>query len=333
MQAALEMVGRGGTTGHAWIAIVGTTSSSGGSRPRPRNGPRETVIRTEASPFGPSSPSAASSSAIPSARRRRGRPAAGCRGRPPSDAGGRRARPARSDAPPRTRSVSKTPSPSWKPRSKTDRCGPSAGSRRPSTQTWPTVAAPRRPGSLTPTSTAADRPQRPARLGHGLVPFGGRVALPGDAAADVEGQPPAVRHEGPDDDAGLHRAVRPDPADGAGVRAAPDGLETLEDLHRPDLRGARDGAARERRREQVEGVAARRQGRRSRSRRGAGPRPSARAGTAAGRGRCPAGRRGRGRCAGRRRSSRSRRDPWRSTAARARARGPRPRRGRAGACP
>ena len=42
----------------------------------------------------------------------------------------------------------------------------------------------------------------------------------------------------------------------AGVRAAADRLEPLEDLHRPDLRGAGDRAAGERRREQVERVAA-----------------------------------------------------------------------------
>ena len=38
-------------------------------------------------------------------------------------------------APAVARSVSKTPSPSWKPRSNAERCGESAGSSRPSTQT------------------------------------------------------------------------------------------------------------------------------------------------------------------------------------------------------
>ena len=81
-----------------------------------------------------------------------------------------------------------------------------------------------------------------------------------------------------------------------GVRPAPDRLELLEELHRPDLRRAGDRAARERRREQVERVAAVGRAGRSRSRRGAGPRRSARGGTAAGPGRCPACRPGRGRC-------------------------------------
>ena len=171
----------------------------------------------------------------------------------------------------------------------------------------------------------ADGRERAARLGDGLVPFGGRVAAPRDAAADVQRQPPAVGDERPDEDARLHRAVGPDPAERAGVRAAPDRLEPLEDLHRADLRRAGDRAARERRGEEVEGVAPAARAGRSPSRRGAGPRPSVRAGTGAGRGRCPDDRRDRGRCAGRRRSSRSRRDPWRSRAARRRAPDPRPR--------
>ena len=159
--------------------------------------------------------------------------------------------------PPRTRSVSKIPSPSWKPRSKTDRCAPSAGRRRPSTQTCPGGRPRRRPDGIAhPTSTAPIASSGPRALVDRLVPLGGRVALPGDPAADVEGQAPPVGHERADHDARLHRAVGPDPADGAGVRAAADRLEPLEDLHRPDLRGAGDRAARERRREEVERVAA-----------------------------------------------------------------------------
>src|SRR4029077_20748223 len=76
-----------------------------------------------------------------------------------------------------------------------------------------------------------------------------------DPTTDVEGQPLPVRDEGADNDARLHRSVGADPADGPGVRAAPDRLEALEDLHRPDLRGTGDGTARERRGEQVERVA------------------------------------------------------------------------------
>ena len=71
----------------------------------------------------------------------------------------------------------------------------------------------------------------------------------------MQGQAPAVGDERPDDDARLHRPVGPDPADGAGVRTAPDGLEPFEDLHRPDLGGAGDGATGKGRRQDVEGVA------------------------------------------------------------------------------
>ena len=109
----------------------------------------------------------------------------------------------------------------------------------------------------------------------------------------------------------------PEPAGRAGVRPAPDGLERLEDLHRPDLRRAGDRPA---------GKAAASRSNGSRPGREApghgrdqvldGAR-SARAGTGAARGRCPAGRPGRGRCAGRPRSSRSRRGPWRWPGARA----------------
>ena len=51
------------------MTSVAATSSSGGSTPRDRYGPRDTVMRTEASPSGPSRPSAASRSAMPAARR------------------------------------------------------------------------------------------------------------------------------------------------------------------------------------------------------------------------------------------------------------------------
>ena len=104
------------------------------------------------------------------------------------------------------------------------------------------------------TSVATDRVKRSARLGHRLVPLRGRVAAPRDAAADVEGQPPAVGHERPDEDARLHRAVGADPAERPRVRTAAHRLQLLEDLHRPDLGCAGDGAAGERRGQQVEGV-------------------------------------------------------------------------------
>ena len=130
-----------------------------------------------------------------------------------------------------------------------------------------------------------------------------------------------------------HRAVGPEPAGDARVRPAPDGLEPLQQLHRPDLRGAGDRAAGERGREEVERVAA---GREPAGHgadevlHGGGPLEAAQARDADA---CPARRPARGRCAGRRRSSRSRRGPSPTRAARRRA-GGRPRdRGRGGACP
>ena len=137
MQPVLEVPGRRARRpARPGSTIVAGTTSSGGSTPRARNAPRDTVIRIEASPSGPSRPSAASSSAIAAAsavvdvgRQRR------CRG--PSAERCSRARCSASSVgrPPRARSVSKTPSPSWKPRSKTDRWRPSAGRSSPSTQT------------------------------------------------------------------------------------------------------------------------------------------------------------------------------------------------------
>ena len=106
-----------------------------------------------------------------------------------------------------------------------------------------------------PASTPPIAPSGPRALTTVSSHSAAGIALPGDPAADVERQAPAVGDERPDQDARLHRAVRPDPAERPGVRAAPDRLEALEDLHRPDLGGAGDRAARERGGEQVERVA------------------------------------------------------------------------------
>ena len=223
----------------------------------------------------------------------------------------------------RTRSVSNTPSPSWKPRSKADRCAPFDGQEA--------AVDPDAAGRVTAGRVTAGADRHSSSLPP-MAPSGPRAfaTVSSHSAAGSlfqvippptwRREPAPVGDEGPDQDARLHRAVRPDPAERTRVRAAPDRFEPLEDLHRPDLRSAGDRPARERRGQQVERVAAGRRGRRSPSTRGAGPRPSARGGRGAGRGRCPAGRRGPGRCAGRRRSSRSRRDPWRSSGAPARQR-------------
>src|SRR6185369_12847991 len=107
---------------------------------------------------------------------------------------------------------------------------------------------------LAPDLAAADRRERPARLRDGLVPLGGGIALVRDPAPDVERQPAPVGDERPDEDRGRHGAVRPDPAERPGVRPAPRRLELAQDLHRPDLRCARDRAAGERRPEEVERI-------------------------------------------------------------------------------
>jgi hypothetical protein len=68
---------------------------------------------------------------------------------------------------------------------------------------------------------------------------------------------PAHDDDGPDGDAEVEIAGEVEIADGAGVDAAPGGLERRNDLHRPDLRRARDRARRETCRQRVEAVAVR----------------------------------------------------------------------------
>ena len=156
--------------------------------------------------------------------------------------------------PPRARSVSNTPSPSWKPRSNTDRWRPSAGQEL---AVDPDVAGV--PPSAHATSSPPIAPSGPRALAtvssHSAAGSLRQVIPP----PTWRRQPSPVGDERADQDARLHRAVRPDPAERPGVRPAPDRLEALEDLHRPDLRRAGDRAAGEARGEQVERVAARRQ--------------------------------------------------------------------------
>ena len=102
----------------------------------------------------------------------------------------------------------------------------------------------------------ADRAERAARLRPRLVPFGGRVAPPGDAATDVERQPSTVGDERPDEDASSPSRRRRSSRAPPRVRAAPDRLERLEDLHRPDLGRPVIEPPGKRRREEVERVAA-----------------------------------------------------------------------------
>ena len=175
--------------------------------------------------------------------------------------------------------------------------------------------------SRPPRLDRADRPQRPARLGDGLVPLRGRIAAPGDPATDVERQPPAVGDERPDEDAtcaiapsgpiqpsvpGVRTAARPARASpsssiarifGAPVMDPPgNAAASRSNASRPGREPAGD-----RGHEVLDG---------RRALEPAQPRHADRTGD---------GRRGRGRCAGRPRSSRSRRGPWRSPAARRKA--------------
>ena len=199
--------------------------SSGGSRPRPKNAPRDTVIRTLASPSGPPRPSAASSSSI--ARRDPASTSSGSGiaeavGRSPEP--GERARRARS-AGRRGRGASRRRRRRAGSRDRTPRgWAPSAGTSRPSIQTWPGPSVTRR-SLATPTSRPPIAAERAARLRDGLVPLGRRVAAVRDPAADVEREPRPVGDERPDEDRRRHRPVRPDPAERAGVRPAADRLE------------------------------------------------------------------------------------------------------------
>src|SRR5690348_2699559 len=72
----------------------------------------------------------------------------------------------------------------------------------------------------------------------------------------MEREPLPVRDEGSDEDRRRHRPVGPEPAQRPGVWPAPDRLQLLEQLHRPDLGRAGDRAAGERGREEVERVTA-----------------------------------------------------------------------------
>src|SRR5690606_1786912 len=92
-----------------------------------------------------------------------------------------------------------------------------------------------------------------------LLVFGVRVAVPGDAAADVVGGPAVRAGEGADGDGEIGVAVVAEIAEGAGVGVAGDGLQLGDDLHGADLRRAGDAAAGMESAEGVEAVAIRRE--------------------------------------------------------------------------
>ena len=234
---------------------------------------------------------------------------------------------ARSGGPPRARSVSNTPSPSWKPRSNDGQVRGVGGQhdrRRP------------RRGRRTLTR----RPRSPP-----MAPSGPR-ALATVSSHSAAGSLPQVMPPP------TWRVRRRPSATNVRMRMlvciAPSGpIQPRAPVYGPRRTGsspssssiarifgrAGDRTARERGRQQVERVPAGGQPpghRRDEVLDGGRPLESAQPRDAD---RCPARTRARGRCAGRRRSSRSRPGPWRSPAARRRARGPPPGRDRAAACP
>ena len=235
-------------------AMPGSRSSasrtSGGRRPRLQYTPRDTVIRTEASPSGPSSASAARRS------RSRARPCSATAGNAiPSPPAERLSRATCSSSlvtrPARARRVSNTASPSWKPRSKTDRCAPSPGSTAPSTHTCPAA-------SLDDRSRLRRglRRLRSPRAGRALATVSAHSAA--GSLPHVMPPPTCVSRRRPPRTSGSgsrsasHRRGRSSRAHLCTGRGGP--ARGPEDLHRPDLWRAGDGSAGERGGEEVEGV-------------------------------------------------------------------------------
>ena len=188
--------------------------------------------------------------------------------------------------PPRARSVSKTPSPSWNPRSKTDRCG-AVG--RQELAIDPDVArSPRRPIGVTRPPRRRSRPSGPRALA--------TVSSHSAAGSLPQVMPPPT-----------WSVSRRPSATNVRIRMlvciAPSGpIQPSAPVYGPRRTGSRpsrisiarifgrtgDRAAGEATPRAGRTRRGRREAGRSRSRRGAGRRPSARAGTGAARGPCPA---------------------------------------------
>jgi hypothetical protein len=75
------------------------------------------------------------------------------------------------------------------------------------------------------------------------VPFGQGVGIGDDAAAGLDVGGLVFDEDRADGDVQAEVKVGADPADGAGVDAAGDGLQFVDDFHGADLGGAGDGAA------------------------------------------------------------------------------------------
>src|SRR6266550_3673677 len=98
------------------------------------------------------------------------------------------------------------------------------------------------------------RAQERTRLGARLTLFGRGVGVGDDPRACLDAAH-AVRNDGgADTDARVHAPVESEITDGAGIRAAPVGLELGDPLHGADLRRAGHGPGREARAKRVERV-------------------------------------------------------------------------------
>ena len=71
------------------------------------------------------------------------------------------------------------------------------------------------------------------------------VAVGDDTAARLHDQGAVLDQPGAQRDAGIHAAVGGEVADAAAIESAPLGFQLVDDLHRPHLRRAGDGAGRE----------------------------------------------------------------------------------------
>ena len=97
-----------------------------------------------------------------------------------------------------------------------------------------------------------DRGLEGRELAQALLVLGARVAVGDDARARLQQRDALVQDDRADRDARVERAARQRVQHRARVRPAPVALELGDDLHRPHLRRARDGAGREARAQQVE---------------------------------------------------------------------------------
>lgn len=84
-----------------------------------------------------------------------------------------------------------------------------------------------------------------AGFGEGFVVFGGRYGVSDDAGAGVEVSRAVFADGGANGDAELAFAVEAEIAEGAGIRAAGNRFEFVDDFHRAEFGRAGNAAARE----------------------------------------------------------------------------------------